>query len=204
MLDPVPSVQKTMLRRLPHFRATMLAAVVSILGPGCRSGSDASYRRGEQALAAGHVDSALAAFRHAQARDPRRGDVHLALARIHLKREQWLLAANALREASRRDPRLSAEASALLSTALYQSALQQLRMGDRRAAIAAFRELHAMAPDYPNLRRAYVGALSEYGRDQIRAGNYAEGVLALREILRLDPGNSEALRLLRRIRFSAG
>jgi Flp pilus assembly protein TadD len=75
-------------------------------------------------------------------------------------------------------------------------------MGDRAAAIAAFRELFAMAPDYPNLRAAYIEALAEHGREQIRAGNYGEGVLTLREVLRLDPENSEARGLLRRIRFS--
>jgi len=125
------------------------------------------------------------------------------LARIYLREQNWLLAANALREAGRLDPGVRREAGALLEDALYQTALQELQLGDKRAAIAAFRELHQKSPDYPNLREAYLGALTEYGRERIARGDYGEGVQALKEALRLDPENQAARRLLKRIRFSA-
>jgi tetratricopeptide (TPR) repeat protein len=176
--------------------------LVVLSSAGCAS-SQKDYERGTRALAAGNLDAASESFHRAIERDPRRGDAYLALARIYLRDQNWGLAANALREAGRLDPSLRGEAGALLDDALYQTALEELRLGDERAAINAFRELYQKSPGYPNLREAYLAALTTYGREKIAGGDYGEGVSALKEALRLDPDNQAARRLLQRIRFSA-
>jgi len=180
----------------------LVALLVALTSAGCVS-SDTYYQRGTRALDAGNLDAASESFHRAIEMDPRRGDAYMALARIYLADQNWGLAANALREAARLDPRLRREADALLEDALYQSALNELRLGDKRAAIAAFREIYQKSPDYPNLREAYLAALTEYGRERIAGGHYGEGVQALKEALGLDPENQAARRLLQRIRFSA-
>jgi len=185
------------------FRFFVLVFAGAAVCAGCATSSEEYYQRGTRALRAGNLDAASEAFSRAVEKDPRRGDTYLELARIYLRDENWLLASNALREAERLDPRQRRLAEALLRDALYQTALEELRLGDRRAAIAAFRELYAKSPGYPSLREIYLGVLTEYGRDRIVRGDYGEGVQALREALRLDPENVAARRLLRRIRFSA-
>ncbi len=180
----------------------LLTLLVTLPSAGCVS-SETYYQRGTRALAAGNLDAASESFHRAIEKDPRRGDAYLALARIYLADQNWGLAANALREAARLDPGLRRESDALLEDALYQSALNELRLGDKRAAIAAFRELYQKSPDYPNLREAYLAALTEYGREMIVGGDFGEGVQALKEALVLDPENQAARRLLQRIRFSA-
>ena len=180
----------------------LVALLLAATSTGCVS-SDAYYQRGTRALAAGNIDAASESFHRAIEKDPRRGDAYLELARIYLADQNWGLAANALREAARLDPRVRREADALLEDALYQSALSELRLGDKGAAIDAFRELYERSPDYPNLREAYLAALTDYGREKIAAGDYGAGVQALKEALGLDPENQAARRLLKRIRFSA-
>jgi tetratricopeptide (TPR) repeat protein len=176
--------------------------LVAISFAGCAS-SDTYYQRGTRALDEGNLDAASESFHRAIEKDPRRGDAYVALARIYLKDQNWGLASNALREAARLDPELRRETEPLLEDALYQTALQELRLGDKRAAIDAFRELYRKSPDYPNLRGAYLAALTDYGREKIAGGDYGEGVQALKEALQLDPENEAARRLLQRIRFSA-
>jgi tetratricopeptide (TPR) repeat protein len=185
------------------FGLFVLLLMGAVASTGCGTSSEEYYQRGTRALAAGNLDVASEALHRSIEKDPHRGGAYLALARIYLRDENWLLASNALREAARLDPRLRRESSALLQDALYQTALQQLRLGDKRAAIAAFRELYQKSPDYPNLREAYLQALTDYGRERIVLGDFGEGVQALKEALRIDPKNVAARRLLRRIRFSA-
>jgi tetratricopeptide (TPR) repeat protein len=180
----------------------LIALLLALSSAGCAS-SETNYQRGVRALVAGNFDIASEAFHRAIEKNPRRADAYLSLARIYLRDQNWGLAANALREAARLDPRLRVEAGALLEDALYQTALKELRLGDKRAAIAAFRELYQKSPGYPKLREAYLATLTEYGRERIAVGDYGEGVSALKESLRVDPENQAARRLLKRIRFSA-
>ena len=192
-----------MARRISSFTPALLAAVLlCAAAPACRTSADAYYARGRRALAAGQTEAAVDAFGRAIEKDPRRGDAYLALAKIDLRQEKWLLAVNALREARRCDRRLEKETDRLLIDALYQFATEQLGIGRRREAITSFAELYAKAPEYPGLRQVYTQALLDHGREQILQSNFGEGVEALKEVLRVDPENSAARHLLRRTRFS--
>jgi tetratricopeptide (TPR) repeat protein len=183
--------------------ALLASALLAAAALACRTSADEYYARGQRALAAGQLEAAADDLNCAIEKDPRRGDAYLALAKIDLREEKWLLAVNALREARRLNPRLEKETDRLLIDGLYQLAMQELHAGNKREAIASFAELYASAPDYPGLRDVYTQSLLDYGREQILLSHFVEGVEALKEALRVDPENAAARHLLRRTRFSS-
>ncbi|HJY85461.1 MAG TPA: tetratricopeptide repeat protein [Candidatus Acidoferrales bacterium] len=138
----------------------------------------AAFKRGLQALAAGQLDAAQAAFTEAQRLEPKNPFVFFHLAGIHAQRREFREAIVDFRQAIERDPREPQFYFRL--AALY---IQLQRFHDAQKALQ----------ELLRIRPAYADAYLLLGRVAQEQGDHSFAEKHLRHYLKLRPGNPEGL-----------
>ncbi len=138
----------------------------------------ATFKRGLQALAAGQLDAAEAAFTEAQRLEPRNPFVYLHLAQIHAQRREFREAIVNFRRAIERDPR---EPQFYFDLAALYTQVQR------------FHDAQQALKELLRIRPAYADAYLLLGRVAQEQGDHALAEKHLRHYLRLRPGSPEAL-----------
>ncbi len=138
----------------------------------------ATFKRGLQALAAGQLDAAEAAFTEAQRLEPKNPFVYFHLAEIHVQRREFREAIVDFRQAIERDPR---EPQFYFQLAALYTQLQR------------FHDAQKALQELLRIRPAYADAYLLLGRVAQEQGDHALAEKHLRHYLKLRPGNPEGL-----------
>jgi len=135
------------------------------------SAADA-LRDGKDALAAGRVDDAVAAYRNAVQATPTDPQAHLGLGLALEKKRSWQAALAEFQKASELDPRLA--------DPLRGVGAMQLRLGNPTAAEAAFRKAVEIDRKFPEATLGLGDALTQLKR-------YDESVAVLQQGIKFGP-----------------
>ena len=174
------------------------------------------FNQGVEALQEGNLQSAEEKFLEAQRKDPQMAMVHSALATVYLESgepERALAEAETLLEMEPENPRghrLVYEAHQALgnereaekalkrlsqldtggdtATLVFNEGVEALKVGDRKAAKARFREVLEASP-------GFAPALSALAVLLINDGSFEEAAAAAEKLLTLQPDNIQAMRI---------